>query len=172
MELEGTFGDHYALQVIANLLERDIIIIPTKPESAHILKKYCIIKANKIENATPIYMLWYEETVYGVGHYQSIRPSCENVVVRHYNWSLNNQDSRFQTHASSAILAWSESTSKSIPSVSDTIVVEPQLCSSTLNTSAARTCHVCGLKYTKSMKKKLCTCKKFCHVKCYGKCIL
>ena len=51
MELEGTFGDHYALQVIANLLERDIIIIPTKPESAHILKKYCIIKANKIENA-------------------------------------------------------------------------------------------------------------------------
>ena len=81
-------------------------------------------------------------------------------TVRHYNWSLNNQDSRFQTHASSAILAWSESTSKSIPSVSDTIVVEPQLCSSTLNTSAARTCHVCGLKYTKSMNKKLCTCKK------------
>ena len=79
---------------------------------------------------------------------------------------------RFQTHVSSAILAWSESTSKSIPSVSDTIVVEPQLCSSTLNTSAARTCHVCGLKYTKSMKKKVCTCKKFCHVKCYGKCIL
>ena len=108
-----------------------------------------------------------EKEIFCFGTNQNIRQSIRTghycysyETVRHYNWSLNNQDSRFQTHASSAILAWSESTSKSIPSVSDTIVVEPQLCSSTLNTSAARTYHVCGLKYTKSMKKKLCTCKK------------
>ena len=70
--IEGTFGDHYSLQVIANLLEKDIIIIPAKAEFAHILNKYCVFKAHVLSNITTVYMLWYEETVYGgarVGHY-------------------------------------------------------------------------------------------------------
>ena len=33
MELDGTFCDQYALQVIANVMERDILIIPSNAES-------------------------------------------------------------------------------------------------------------------------------------------
>ena len=119
MKLEGTFGDHYSLQVIANLLERDIIIIPSKAESAHILNKYCIVKANVLSNITPVYMLWYEETVHGVGHYQSIEPIQVNVVTRHYNWSLKNKDSRIDQSEVRARLPSNARTVESVSSIAD-----------------------------------------------------
>ena len=74
MMKEGEFGDHYAMQVAANLLQRDIIIIPTRPESAHYINKHCIICGHTVTNPEPSYVLWFEEFIYGCGHYQSIEP--------------------------------------------------------------------------------------------------
>ena len=169
MKIEGTFVDHYALQVIANILENDIIIIPSKAESAHILNKYSVVKANVLTNMTPIYMLWYEETVHGVGHYQSIQPVSDNIVSRHYTWSLKNQDSRIVNREQSEIRARLPSFALSVNSEIPEI---PVINSSTneSNVSVVKTCHICEKKYTKASKKKICSCKKFCHVKCFGNC--
>ena len=111
---------------------------------------------------TPVYMLWYEETVYGVGHYQSFKPIQENVVTQHYNWSLKNQDSRIDQ---SEVRARLPSNARTVDTVS--IITDPDIHSSSndLNNSILKICHVCDKKYTKVSKKKLCACKRFCHVK-------
>ena len=51
----------------------------------------------------------------GVGHYQSIVPIQGNIVKRHYNWSLKNQDSRIDQ---SEVRARLPSNSRTIHSVS------------------------------------------------------
>ena len=63
---EGVFGDAYSLQIAANILERDIVIIPTQKESAHNPMGYILIEsASSVHD--PIYMLYFEETVFGAG---------------------------------------------------------------------------------------------------------
>ena len=100
MNVSGTFGDHYALQVAANLLQRDIVIIPTQSDSAHYIKKYCLIRANTVlDSLPPVYLLWFEETVYGCGHYQSIEPAYteNNQIIMHYQWLRRSERSRIQS---------------------------------------------------------------------------
>ena len=63
---EGVFGDAYSLQIAANILERDIIIIPTQKESAHNPIGYILIESSSCIH-DPIYMLYFEETVFGAG---------------------------------------------------------------------------------------------------------
>ena len=36
-------------------------------------------------------MLYFEETVYGLGYYQLIRPVGENQILKHYRWVKNKQ---------------------------------------------------------------------------------
>ena len=129
--------------------------------------RYCIVKAHVLSNTTPVYMLWYEETVFGVGHYQSIEPIQENVVTRHYNWSIKNQDSRLDQ---SELRSRLPSNARSVNSISS--ITEPDIHSSSnnLNVSISKICHICDKKYTKVSKRKLCACKRLCHLKCLGKC--
>ena len=97
MNVSGNFGDYYVLQVAANLLQRDIVIIPTQSDSTHYIKKYCLIRANVVlDTLPPIYLLWFEETVYGCGHYQSIEPACmeNNQILMHYQWLRRSERSR------------------------------------------------------------------------------
>ena len=72
MMLPGTHGDSFSLQVASNLLGRDIIIIPSRKESAHNPFGYILIESC-ISNCNPMYMMYFEEYVYGTRHYQSIR---------------------------------------------------------------------------------------------------
>ena len=78
-------GDSYSLQIAANLLQRDIIVIPTRTESAHNPQGYMLIETNICLNE-PIYMLYYEEWLYAAGHYQSIRKVIIYVKVCHFFW--------------------------------------------------------------------------------------
>ena len=50
---------------------------------------YCIIKSDTLNNNTPIYLLWFEVSQFGVGHYQSIevKESSKSQVSNHYNWT-------------------------------------------------------------------------------------
>ena len=62
-------------------------------------------------------MLYFEETVYGVGHYQSIKPVGENQILKHYRW--------FKTKLVSRTVSVSSS------------VGEPLICSSRLSKRTA-----------------------------------
>ena len=67
-------GDSYALQVAANLMGRDILILPSKgKKSANNPYGYFLMESFTLSNLDPVCMLYYEEQVYGIGHYQSIR---------------------------------------------------------------------------------------------------
>ena len=78
----GVFGDSYSLQVAANYLRRNIIIIPSKIEYAHNPYGYISIESFNVDNSLePIYLFYYEEHVYGTGHYyQSIREGVLNAI--------------------------------------------------------------------------------------------
>jgi hypothetical protein len=49
MSKSGVFGDEISCQVIANIIGRDIIIIPTKSTSCTVLGMYSIVKANELK---------------------------------------------------------------------------------------------------------------------------
>ena len=177
MNMNGTFADHYAIQVVANLLCRDIIIIPTKPDSAHFLKKYCLIKAAELKNQEPIYVLWFEEYIYGTGHYQSIEPITkeQNNVLDHYTWLLKNvETSRIASFADSTVLGCGAEINR-IASVSDfshpLFNSSEQIEEVSVNSQSKyvkKGCHVCQ----KPMRKrKLCKkCQLFGHFLCIDKC--
>ena len=55
MMIPGTFGDAYSLQIAANILARDIILIPTKPESAHNTHGYILIESCTY-NSNPVFI--------------------------------------------------------------------------------------------------------------------
>ena len=136
-------------------------------------------------------MLYFEETVYGVGHYQSIKPIGENQILKHYRWVKNKQVSRTVSVSSSIgePLICSSRLSKRTAEFEET--GKPQkrhrLSSSTgdYDTSDARAiiigsnsrkaatgCHICKGIFKKKMSKKRCACGLYCHKKCFGTCIL
>ena len=82
MTVPRTYGDSYVLLVEANLMgfdDRDILIIPTKGvKSANNPYGYLLIDSF-VSNCDPIFMLYFEEHVYGIGHYQSIRSVTYNL---------------------------------------------------------------------------------------------
>ena len=63
LNLDGTFGDQYALQVTANVMERDILIIPSKAKSVQnvVQQKQ---KQQRQHYLHPILMLWLNLAIY------------------------------------------------------------------------------------------------------------
>ena len=89
MSKPGVFGDEYCMQIFANLVQRDIIYIPVHQSSAHIMKNYCVVKCAQSSSLPPMALLWFEETKFGYGHYQSIEPLEDSLVLKHYKKSRN-----------------------------------------------------------------------------------
>ena len=72
-------------QIFSNIVGRDIIYIPVNKSSAHIFKNYNIIRSDCREpDSDPMTILWFEETKFGVGHYQSIVSTEGSRVLEHY----------------------------------------------------------------------------------------
>ena len=100
MKKDGTYGDQICLQILANLLERDIVYIPVHERSATIIGQYCLIISDTKETGNiPISLLWFEESEFGIGHYQSIVPNSISSILEHYmrfhsNISMDNRLSR------------------------------------------------------------------------------
>ena len=188
--IDGVFGDAYSLQIAANILQRDIIIIPTKRESAHNPLGYILIESSMALNE-PIYMLYFEETVYGVGHYQSIKPVGENQILKHYRWVKNKQVSRTVSVSSigEPIICSSRLSKRAAEDSEDqeNPGKRRRLSSSTgdydtsdalesiigsTSRKAATGCHICKCIFKKKMSKKRCHCGLYCHKKCFGNCVL
>ena len=74
MKAEGEFGDEIFLQLAANILNRDIIIIPVFRDEAHIQALgFTVIKSATSNNHEPLFLLSYTESRFTSPHYQSIR---------------------------------------------------------------------------------------------------
>lgn len=94
MQVEGTFGDEYCLQIFSNLVRRDIIYIPVHQSSAHIMKQYCLVRCQEPVGLKPITLLWFEETKFEAGHYQSIIPKSGSLVMRHHQNGLRSSGTK------------------------------------------------------------------------------
>ena len=65
MMLPKTYCNSYVLQVAANLLGRDVIIMPSNKMSAHNPYGYILVESCTI-NANPLFLFYYEEHIFGL----------------------------------------------------------------------------------------------------------
>ena len=164
MMIPGTFGDAYSLQIAANILARDIIIVPTKP--AHNTHGYILIESYTY-NSNPVFMLYFEEYIYAAGHYQSVVPLDGNKILKHYTWSKSVNKSVRSFSSSSSLFS---STKNNEPLTTKRKADDEFNESSNKKRKViAQGCHVCGKSFT-HVKKKRCHCNKYCHKKCFGNC--
>ena len=90
MTKDKTWCDDVFLQIAANILNRNVILIPLSPSSAHHAGMYQEIRSFNGGEGDPFYMLYFEEWR-TAGHYQSLEPDTNagyNLVIAHYNWRL------------------------------------------------------------------------------------
>ena len=91
MKVKGTWCDDVFLQLAANLFNKNIILIPLSPTSAHHAGMYMDIRSVQGGNGDPLFMLYFEEWR-TAGHYQSLEidPKVRyNMVLAHYEWRSN-----------------------------------------------------------------------------------
>ena len=86
MEREGSFADSTAVQACANLIGRDIIILPTKKKSCHHLGKYILIEAKPLKSVVPIVCAYFEDSHFFNPHYQSMTflSTKNNEILKHW----------------------------------------------------------------------------------------
>ena len=95
MEVNGCFVDHIGIQICANFLGRNILIIPTKTQSLFGGGLYNIVRPVKLLDTAPIILLYFEETVYRAGHFQSLSVNDnKSKVIEVYNHSLQLDQNR------------------------------------------------------------------------------
>ena len=161
------------------------ITLPTEKDSAHNPMGYILIESSNCLNE-PMYMLYFEETIYGAGHYQSIKPESNcNQILKHYNWKRNKSLSRTisvgEPITSSSRISEKrkreedygcEDSSKRSRLVSSDYNTSDALESIMGNSSrkVATGCHICKSFFRKNMTRKKCPCGLYCHKKCFGKC--
>ena len=84
------------MTVAVNLLGRacrDIIIVPSNKISAHNPYGYILVESC-IVNANPLFLFYYEEHIYGAGHYQSVMPVGQYPILKLY-MCVKKRKSRF-----------------------------------------------------------------------------
>ena len=90
MTKDKTWCDDVFLQITANIFNKNVILIPLNPSSAHHAGMYQEIRSFTGGEGDPFYMLYFEEWETS-GHYQSLKPNTNagyNLVIAHYNWRL------------------------------------------------------------------------------------
>ena len=83
---DGQWGDQLFLQIVANVFNVNILLIPLNPESAHNGMYTEIRSVHGGEENNPLYMLYFEEWI-TAGHYQSIEPETgtqNNRLLSHF----------------------------------------------------------------------------------------
>ena len=86
MNKPGVHGDEVSLQIFANYSGHDIVYIPMHQESAHHHGKFSIIRTDSpLPSAHPLFLLYFEESRFGTGHYQSVIPVANSITLRLLN---------------------------------------------------------------------------------------
>ena len=107
MTKNGVWADDVFLQLASNIFNKNIILIPLSPSSAHHGGMYSDIRSVDGGSGDPFLMLYFEEWR-TAGHYQSLEidPNVDmNRVLAHFNWktkclSRTHSTSRFSESSS------------------------------------------------------------------------
>ena len=79
MQKDGTQADECFIQLTSEILNRQIIIIPVFPSDGHDQGNIIINPGTSSKDShEPLYVLYYSESTFVSGHYQSIRPIITN----------------------------------------------------------------------------------------------
>ena len=86
MKKSGQFADNLFLMVMAAVLKSDIILLHVN-EATAANGKYTYIYGGGILSETPsdkcpLFLGFYEESIYASGHYQSVIPCSDNQILR------------------------------------------------------------------------------------------
>lgn len=95
MRKNSFWCDDVFIQIVANILNTNIILIPLSPSSAHHAGMYLDVRSVHGGTGDPFYMLYFEEWR-TAGHYQSLEPNPNfknNRVIAHFNWRSCTQTS-------------------------------------------------------------------------------
>ena len=78
MQTNGQHCDHTFQQLTADYLQRDIVLISALCKDGHNERGEILIESHfKDINKQPLYLLYYHEGSFGIGHFQSIRPMTD-----------------------------------------------------------------------------------------------
>ena len=79
MQKDGKQADECFIQLTAELLNRQITIIPVFPSDGHAEGNIILNPGTSSKDShEPLYVLYYSESTFVSGHYQSIRPIITN----------------------------------------------------------------------------------------------
>ena len=84
MKENSEYGDQIFLQLAANVLNRDIVIIPVFRDQAHIQASgFSMITSSSQNQQVPLFVLQFSDARFKDPHYQSIRPrpNIENLIL-------------------------------------------------------------------------------------------
>ena len=98
MRTDKVWCDEVFLQLACNILNKNVIIIPLSPSSAHHSGMYSTLRSTQGGVGDPLYMLYFEEWR-TAGHYQSIEPDptvSNNKVLSHFKWLTRSFSSSYQ----------------------------------------------------------------------------
>ena len=87
MKNTGTFIDHYWLLACAQMLGRDIVLIPSFTQSSTEIGRIIRIQGGVNEDFgvfPPIFLGYLEDNMYTSGHFQAIVPTDESVPIVQY----------------------------------------------------------------------------------------
>ena len=130
MKMNSEYGDQIFLQLTANVLNRDIIIIPVFRDQAHIQASgFSIINSASTNHQVPLFLLQFSDARFSDPHYQSIRPSSnlENIVLQYIreNRSQNNSTRTNTISAHNSFTSTTFEESSFSPSMHSSIAPEP-----------------------------------------------
>ena len=119
------------------------------------------------------------------GHYQSIQPSENNQIIRHYRWTKNRSQSRLcsvgEPIGCSSCISSKKRCYDEKECGEQLTGKRPRLLTydtsdameSIIGSSSrkiATGCHICSNLFKKKAVKKKCPCGLYCHKKCLGNC--
>ena len=154
----------------------------------HMYIKYIFAAEVIVKNTLVLRTVHLQIIISNSGHYQSIQPSENNQIIRHYRWTKNRSQSRLcsvgepigcSSRISSKKRCYDEkecgeqSTGKRPCLTSLTTYDTSDALESIIGSSSrkiATGCHICNNLFKKNAVKKKCPCGLYCHKKCLGNC--
>ena len=111
MRKDREWCDDVFLQITANIFNKNVILIPLSPSSAHHAGMYLDVRSVNGGSGDPFFMLYFEEWRMA-GHYQSLEQDPKvryNMVLAHFNW-------RSKSLVSTSSVSLSDTPTPDIPS--------------------------------------------------------
>ena len=85
MKIRGHFADHIFIQMMASIIQHDIILLSVHPETfpGNYLKiPGGVFGTDQSEPNVPVFVAYFEDSKFSAGHYQAMEPSSNGPVLK------------------------------------------------------------------------------------------